>query len=93
MSTPLRPVFLSRVSREFGPVIEELRNLLQSVGIDGRTQLSFRQEPDADTTLAKLSQYVHDSRAVISLIGKLSGGYPSDARPLQLAPGGFVRWV
>jgi len=89
MSTAPRQVFISRVSREFGPLAEELRNLLQSVDHAGRTQLSFRQEPDADTTLAKLSQYIHQSHAVLCLTGILSGGYPSDPSlddPIHPAP-------
>ncbi len=91
MSTTPRRVFLSRVSREFGLLAEDLRNLLQSTGHAARTQLSFRQEPDATTTLSKLSQYIHDSDTVLSLVGKLSGGYPPDTAlddPIHPAPPG-----
>ncbi|MBC7979033.1 MAG: hypothetical protein H7Y36_00550 [Armatimonadetes bacterium] len=76
MNTPPRRVFISRVSRELGSHAEELRNALQSVEIAARTQLSFRQESDTETTLEKLSKYIHDSDVVLCLQGTYTGAFP-----------------
>jgi hypothetical protein len=86
MNSPPRRVFISRVSRELGSHAEELRNALQSVEIAARTQLSFRQEPDTDTTLEKLSKYIHDSDVVLCLQGNYSGAFPPESaldRPIH----------
>ena len=71
-------IFISRVSREFGKYSEELVNALESVEIKTRTQPAFRQEPDAKTTLSKLSKYIRQSDIVLCLIGDYSGGFPAD---------------
>ena len=84
-----RTVFISRVSREFDTLAEELRSLLQAVGQAGRTQVAFRQEPDAETTLAKLSHYIRQCDIVLCLIGQYSGACPPDSSlddPIHPAP-------
>ena len=50
-------IFISRVSRELGTHAEQLRNDLQGL-VEEKvlTQVSFRQEPDTETTLQKLSE-------------------------------------
>jgi hypothetical protein len=94
MSSAGRRVFISRVSREFDTLAEELRRLLEAVGERGRTQVGFRQEADADTTLAKLSGYIRESDVVLCLIGDFSGAGPPEGAlgdAIHPAPGRPVR--
>lgn len=92
----MRPfhIFISRVSGEFGTVADGLAADLRSKGIVGKLQVDFRQEPDAETTLDKLEQYVREADAVIALIGQRSGAYPPDAAAAKWAhvlPSGVER--
>lgn len=72
-------VFLSAVSSEFGAVRAQLRSDLTARGLEVKEQADFRQEAGADTTLAKLHDYIRDCDAVVSLVGTRSGAMPPAA--------------
>jgi tetratricopeptide (TPR) repeat protein len=78
-------VFLSAVSREFETARNEIANDLGSRDILVRVQRSFRQEADSDTTLRKLHDYISKCTAVVCVMGKYSGAYPTAAEAAPFA--------
>ncbi len=80
-------LFLSRVSRDLGSHAERLRDTLAATGREGRSQPTFRQELDADTTLEMLNQYICETDAVLGLLGSLSGACPAEHSVHQTIPG------
>jgi hypothetical protein len=69
-------LFLSAVSSEFGKARDALAADLRSRELLLRVQSDFRQEPESDTTLKKLHDYIRDCSAVVCVIGKCSGALP-----------------
>ena len=79
MSSPAFRVFISAASSEFEAARAAIASDLRSRGIEVKFQDDFRQEAEADTTLRKLHDYIHDCSAVISLVGNRSGSVPPPA--------------
>ena len=69
-------VFLSAVTSECGEARKLVASDLRSRGIEVRVQEDFRQEPNADTTLSKLHDYVEKCDAVVAIMGGRSGSFP-----------------
>jgi tetratricopeptide (TPR) repeat protein len=76
-------VFLSAVSSEFETARNEIANDLDSRNIRVRVQRSFRQEVGADTVLRLLHDYIASCTAVVCVMGKRSGAFPT---PAEAAP-------
>jgi tetratricopeptide (TPR) repeat protein len=78
-------VFLSAVTSEFGKGRDAVAADLRSRGALVRVQSDFRQEPDADTLLRLLHNYIRDSNAVVCVIGTRSGACPSPVAAADFA--------
>src|SRR5690348_12161894 len=76
-------VFLSAVTGEFGLARSAVASDLRTRGLVVKVQEDFRQEPDADTTLRLLHNYIRDCDAVVCLAGSRSGDRPP---PAAVAP-------
>jgi hypothetical protein len=77
-------VFLSAVSSEFGSARDAVANDLQSHDLIVRVQRSFRHDPNAETLLKQLANYIESCDAVVCLLGTRSGaGFP---QPVEAAP-------
>ena len=75
---------------EFGMVRTALASDLRARRLEVRVQDDFRQEPDADTTVAKRHNYIRECDAVICIVGRRSGSVPLCAArpyPASLPPG------
>jgi tetratricopeptide (TPR) repeat protein len=77
--------FLSAVTSEFGKARDELANDLGARDLKLRVQRSFRQEATSDTLLKKLHDYIKDCSAVVCVIGKRSGAFPTPDETLPFA--------
>jgi Domain of unknown function (DUF4062) len=87
-------VFLSAVTSECGEARKLVASDLRSRGLEVRVQEDFRQEPDADTTLRELHDYVKDCDRVVAIMGTRSGSFPplAAAAPYHaILPAGFDR--
>jgi len=78
-------VFLSAVSSEFETARNEIANDLDSRNIHVKVQRSFRQEAGADTVLRLLHDYIASCTAVVCVMGKRSGAFPTPAEALPFA--------
>jgi tetratricopeptide (TPR) repeat protein len=93
-------VFLSAVTGEFGKARDALGADLRSRELLLRVQSDFRQEPESDTTLKKLHDYIRDCSAVVCVIGKCSGALPPPAAaapfshmlPSGIAAASYTQW-
>jgi hypothetical protein len=72
-------IFLSCVSSEFARARDALAKDLLARGLSVQWQEKFRQEPDSDTLLNLIHDYVHDCQAVICVLGERSGACPPAA--------------
>jgi len=94
-------LFLSAVSSEFGKARDALAADLRSRELLLRVQSDFRQEPESDTTLKKLHDYIRDCSAVVCVIGKCSGALPpppaaepfKHVLPSGIATASYTQWV
>jgi tetratricopeptide (TPR) repeat protein len=88
-------VFISGASSEVGKARSEIASDLRgSRGFFVRVQEDFRQERDAETTLAKLEKYIRSCDAVVHIAGKRSGAFPGEreAEPFRhMLPDGVTR--
>jgi tetratricopeptide (TPR) repeat protein len=87
-------IFLSAVTSEFGKARDAVAADLRSREALLRVQSDFRQEPGSDTTLKKLHDYIRDCSAVVCVIGKRSGAFPTpeEAKPFaHMLPNGITR--
>jgi hypothetical protein len=94
MSQPEFRIFLSAVTSEFGTARDGLAADLRSRETLLRVQSDFRQEPGSDTTLKKLHDYIQDCSAVVCIIGRRSGAFPTaaEAQPfVQMLPPGIAK--
>jgi hypothetical protein len=80
------PVFISAVTNEFGNARDLVRSDLSARDRTVTVQSDFKQDPDSDTLLATLANYIRDCNAVICIIGKRSGACPP-ARAAERFPG------
>ena len=69
-------LFLSAVSSEFRTARETLARTLRGPGLVVREQCDFGADPNGETLLDKLHEYIKDCNCVVSLIGKRSGSKP-----------------
>lgn len=91
MATPTG-VFLSAVTSEFGRARDVVASDLRDKQYRVAVQEDFRQE--GGTTLDKLDVYVRGCQAVVAIVGKRSGAFPSEgeaAQYAQLLPAGFEK--
>ena len=72
-------IFLSCVSSEFARARDALAKDLIARGLFVQWQEMFRQEPDSDTLLNLIHDYVRDCQAVICVLGERSGACPPAA--------------
>ena len=72
-------IFLSAVSSEFAGARDVLAKDLIARGLSVQWQEMFRQEPDVDTLLNLIHDYVRDCQAVICVLGERSGACPPTA--------------
>jgi tetratricopeptide (TPR) repeat protein len=87
-------IFLSAVTSEFGKARDAVAADLRSREALLRVQSDFRQEPGSDTTLKKLHDYIRDCSAVVCVIGKRSGAFPTHEEAMPFAhmlPSGIAR--
>lgn len=78
-------VFLSAVRSEFGAERDALADALRAHdGMTVRVQRSFRHNPDAETLLHQLPNYMERCDPVVCLIGTRSGA--SFPQPGEAAP-------
>ena len=93
-------VFLSAVSTEFGAARSALASDLRARGLEVKVQEDFRQEAQADTTLAKLHRYIAGCDAVVAIMGARSGSLPPPAAaepfrpmlPAGIAEASYTQW-
>jgi tetratricopeptide (TPR) repeat protein len=78
-------VFLSAVSSELETARNEIANDLDSRKIRVRIQRSFRQEAGSDTVLHLLHAYIASCTAVVCVMGKRSGAFPTPTEALPFA--------
>ena len=78
-------VFVSGVSREFEAARDQVASDLRARGITVKVQSDFRQEAGADTVMRKLHDYIASCSAVVCLVGRDGGAYPSrsSSRPYE----------
>jgi hypothetical protein len=91
---PVYRVFLSAVSSEFGKARSSLGSDLRARGLEVKVQEDFRQEADADTLLRKLHNYIRDCSAIVCILGKRSGSFPTETEAAPFAdmlPKGLMR--
>jgi len=70
-------IFLSAVSSEFGKARDAVAADLRAREAVLRVHSDFRQEAGSDTTLRKLHDYIRDCSAVLCVVGKRSGAFPT----------------
>ncbi len=80
------PIFISAVTNEFGKARDAVRSDLSARGRTVTVQSDFQQDPDSDTLLGTLANYIRDCKAVVCVIGKRSGACPP-ARAAERFPG------
>jgi hypothetical protein len=93
-------VFLSAVSSEFETARNEIANDLDSRNIRVRVQRIFRQEAGADTVLRLPHDYIASCTAVVCVMGKRSGAFPTPAEvepfahllPQELTEASYTQW-
>ena len=86
-------IFLSCVSSEFARARGVLATDLSARGLSVQWQEMFRQEPDSDTLLNLIHDYVRDCQAVICVLGERSGACPPAAaaeRYREMLPDGVT---
>jgi tetratricopeptide (TPR) repeat protein len=69
-------IFISAVTSEFGKARDALAADLRARGHDVTIQSDFQQNPDSETLLGALADYIHDCHAVICIVGKRAGACP-----------------
>src|SRR5262245_38349982 len=78
-------VFLSAVTSEFGTARDGVANDLPARDLQLPVQRSFRKEPESDTLLRLLHDYIRDCSAVVCVIGTRSGACPPPAAAANFA--------
>jgi hypothetical protein len=78
-------VFISAVTGEFGKARSAIAADLRARDLNVVVQDDFRQEAHADTLLSKLHDYIHTCAAVVCIVGKRSGAFPTpaEAKPFE----------
>ena len=69
-------IFISAVTSEFGKARDALASDLRARGHEVTVQSDFKQNPDSDTLLGNLSDYIRDCHAVVCIVGKRCGACP-----------------
>jgi hypothetical protein len=85
-------IFVSAVTNEFGKARDRVRSDLRARGRTVTVQSDFQQDPNSDTLLGTLANYIRDCHAVICIIGKRSGAGPPSAAAdkfKDILPGGI----
>ena len=93
-------IFISAVTSEFGKARDALAADLRARGHEVTIQSDFQQNPDSETLLGALADYIHDCHAVICLVGKRAGACPPPRAakgfpkilPTNLKEASYTQW-
>ena len=93
-------IFVSAVTSEFGKARDKIRSDLRARGHTVVVQSDFQQDPNSDTLLGMLANYIRDCHAVVCVIGKRSGASPparategfSDVLPAGIREASYTQW-
>ncbi len=75
--TQNRSIFISAVSGEFREARKSVASALRLPGNDVREQSDFGADPNGETLLDKIRNYIADCDLVVCMIGERSGAKPT----------------